>query len=158
MESKDVQRHRIRSSQAVIGMLLAQRFIFQSSLFNVIRRVTVAEFVLSSTWSSSSTRQAITYASVCFPPQCCFRPQCMSLSNRTFTDSYTNTFSTSCVRILCMRFTNCAGGWLFFPPRRHLARRKHTKLRRCGNSEYEGTVCACDMNETNHGLTTGSLL
>ena len=39
-----------------------------------------------------------------------------------------------------------------------LARRKHTKLRRRGNSEYEGTVCACDMNETNHGLTTGSII
>ena len=35
--------------------------------------------------------------------------------------------------------------------------KKNTKSERRGKSEYEGTLCACDMNETNHGLTTGSL-
>ena len=48
-----------------------------------------------------------------------------------------------------MTITNCAGGRQFF-----LSQRR-------GKSEYEGTVCACDMNETNHGdnqgLTTSSL-
>ena len=65
----------------VIGALLGQRFIFQSSWFNVIGRVTVfaTEFVLLSTCSSSSTWQAITYAFDCFPPQCIF----LFFSNRT---------------------------------------------------------------------------
>ena len=55
----------------VIGTLLVQRFIFQSIWFNnVIGRVMVfaAEFVLPRTCSSSNTRQALTYASVCFSP------------------------------------------------------------------------------------------
>ena len=50
-------------------------------------------------------------------PQCIF----VLLSNRTF-NSDTNAFSTSYARILCIPFTNCAGGRQFFPPRRRNSR------------------------------------
>ena len=72
--------------------------------------------------SSSSTRQAITYASVCFPPQCIF----LLLSNRIF-NSDTNPFSTSYARILRIPFTNCPGEGNFFSPRRHNSREDWTK-------------------------------
>ena len=65
--------------------------------------------------SSSSTRQAITNTSACYPPQCIF----LLLSYRTF-NSDTNTFSTSYARSI--PFTNCAGGRQFFSPRRHNSR------------------------------------
>ena len=37
------------------------------------------------------------------------------------------------------------------------AKTEQKKLDGHGKSEFEGTICACDTNETNHGLTTGSL-
>ena len=131
----------------VIGTLLVQRLISQCSWFNVIGRVTV----FAKEFSSSSTRQAITYNFVCFPPQCIF----VLLSNKTF-HSDTNTLSTSYAWILCISFTNCADGNHFFPPRRHNSghNSRGENIRR-GAGKYEGTVCACDTNETNHGLTTG---
>lgn len=108
----------------VIGTLLVQRFIFQSSWFNFIRRVTVsaAEFAFPSTCSSSSTWQAITYASTFFPLQCIF----LLLSYRTF-NSDTNTFSTSYAQILSIPFTNCAGGRQVLPLRRQNLGEENTR-------------------------------
>lgn len=67
-------------------------------------------FAFPSTCSSSSTWQAITYASAFFPLQCIF----LLLSYRTF-NSDTNTFSTSYAQILSIPFTNCAGGRQVLP-------------------------------------------
>ena len=101
-----------------------------------------AEFVLPSSCSSFSTRQAITYASVCFPPQCIFP----LLSNRIF-NSDTN---TSYARILCIPFTSCPDGRHFFPPLKQNSRKENIrswegagKVSSKGNRTLTDKIGAC---------------
>ena len=139
VESEGIQRHRSchprlnRLSQASsqAGSMLSERssskdsFSIEAGLMSSEgwRFSMAAEFVLPSTYSSSSTRQAITYASVCFPTQCIF----LLLSNRMF-NSDTNTFHKLCTNTLYSSHKLSRRKIISFPPRRHNSREEYIRI------------------------------
>ena len=149
MEGEDIQRHRVRQLTSwfdVIRTLLAQRFIFQSSWFNVIGRVTIFavefdSFCVLSTCSSSSTRQAMLAS----------HPNVRSSAIEHSTQlNKKHFFHQLCTNTLCLLQIEQAGDNFFL--HEDMTRAKNTYEVEKANREYEGTVCVCDMNETSHEL------